>query len=104
VIRDFQVSDGGGFLELIQGLADAKDYLQNVDRRARELGTWLTGFELTPEQEQLLAHLSVEDLEGAEDLIEWRSRAQCSDDEFWADLRSLYEKRRIRLSVGRVRL
>lgn len=103
VIRDFPATDEGRFAELIQGLAEAKSYLQEIDRRSRQLGNWLTVFELTPEQEQLLSHLSVEGMDTMEDLIEWRSRVSCSDDEFWANLRSLYEKRRVRLSVGRVR-
>lgn len=103
VIRDYSVAGEGVFADLVKALASAKAQLQGIDRRARELGIWLTRFELTPEQELLLTHLTTEDLDSTEDLIEWRSRIRCSDDEFWASLRDLYEKRRIRLSVGRVR-
>jgi hypothetical protein len=103
-VRDFNAPDKGKFAELVQGLKDAAVSLQNYDRRTRELGMWLTVFQLTPEQEQLLTGLSIEGLESLEDLIEWRSKVNCPDDEFWANMRGLYEKRRIRLSVGRVRL
>lgn len=104
VIHDFPAPNEGGFADLVHGLANSKEWLRDIDRRARQLGSWLTQFELTPEQEQMLARLGVEDLDNAEDLIEWRNRVQCSNDEFWSNLRGLYEKRRIRLLVGRVRL
>jgi len=102
-IRDYPAHNEGSFGKLIQALTEGMSCLRDLERRARQLGSWLTEFELTPEQEQLLAHLNVEDLEESEDLIEWRGRVNCSDDEFWTNIRGLYEKRRIRLSVSRVR-
>lgn len=98
------IRDTSRFSELIRSLEQDKNLIRDISRQAQRLGNWLIEFELTPEQAALLTHLSVEDLETTEDLIEWRSRIPCSDDEFWFNLRGLYEKRRIRLSVGRVRL
>ncbi len=103
LIRDFPAVGEGRFVELIRGFVNVRNMLAQLTEQTDELSHWLADFALTTEEQFVFDQLHVDDIESSEDLIEWRNRAQVSDDVFWTTVRSLYEKQRIRIFVSRVR-
>lgn len=103
VIRDFPSSDAGRFAAVVGELSTIRDRLRDSEQQMRQLDSWLREFKLSPAEDQTLQRLSVSDPEALEDLVMWRKAASLNDDEFWWIVRTLYDKRRIRILIGRVR-
>ena len=94
----------GVYSEVIKELVDVRDEMAQMSRRARDIGTWLTQFELSPLEQALQESFPNGNIDVMIDLLEWRNcQPNIGQDDFWTALRGLYEKRRIRLDVGSVR-
>ena len=102
-IQGFSQDGKGVYVALLQVIVDGRDKAAEIYRRTKQLSEWLIAIKLSPEEELVLERLPIEDLESTIDLVEWRSRVSIPPEEFWRLLRSLYEKRYIRLNIGRVR-
>jgi hypothetical protein len=103
VIRDFPSPGEGRFAAVVDQLSSVRDRLRDTEQQMRQLDGWLREFKLSPAEDQTLQRLGVSDPEDLEDLVMWRKSASLNDDEFWRIVRTLYDKRRIRILVGRVR-
>ncbi|MBI5668047.1 MAG: hypothetical protein HZC41_08555 [Chloroflexi bacterium] len=103
VIRDFTSANEGQFAQLVSDFVGVRDALRDIDGHCKQLRTRLADAELSPQEQIAFDQLQADDIENGEDLIEWQRRVPLSEDEFWAALRGLYEKRRIRQIVSRVR-
>lgn len=102
-IQDFPRADGGAFSRLIRQISEARDLAAALSQRIRGLTDWLSSMSLTDDEQKLLERLPLEGSELTIDLVDWRTAARVSDDQFWSTFRSLYEKRRVRILIGRVR-
>jgi hypothetical protein len=105
VLRDFSAQDGGRFSELINEITDAREALRELVAQFRRIDQQFQSVRLSPEEELLLQRLPIHDDKPDVfiDLVEWRKNADMSTDEFWRLVQGLYDKRRIRLNVGKVR-
>lgn len=104
IIRDFPASNMGRFAELLHEVAKVRDDLKSILERAKTLTQHVTASNLTFEEDTLLQQLQIGDLDTSIDILDWLKNTNVSTDDFWRLLRCLYDKRRIRLSVGRVRI
>ena len=102
-IRDFPRNEGGAFRQIIQTLRVMVDLVAKLDVQLRDLANWLRSIALTTEEHMLLEKLAEGDIDMTIDLVEWRRTVLLNEDEFWATFRSLFEKRRIRSFISRVR-
>jgi uncharacterized coiled-coil DUF342 family protein len=103
IIRDFNANGAGQFNEICNTLVSALRASRDLADGTRRLGQWLTEISLTPEEEQLIAHLRSEDTDNTTDILNWLDSTNMPPDEFWNVMRTLYEKHRIRVLVSRVR-
>lgn len=105
VLQDFPTQDTGRFSELISEINAAREALRDVFIQFRHIDQQFQSVRLSPEEELLLKRLPIHDdkPETLIDLVEWRKNADMSTDDFWRLLQGLYDKRRIRLNVGKVR-
>jgi cell pole-organizing protein PopZ len=69
--------------------------------RIRRLGHWLNEVALTPQEQAAYERLGHGEA-AEDDLAGWRAATGLDDDTFWRVARGLFEKRRIRIQVGRV--
>jgi hypothetical protein len=103
VVRDFPASDEGQFSQLVSHLVTAQQMLATLDQAAKTLRNSIGEFELSPEENLMFEQLPAIANDEV-DLVEWRKQLpQITDDDFWRNLRGLYEKRRVRLVVELVR-
>lgn len=102
LIRDFPAPDEGQFAVVVAELSRIKDGLRESDQQVREMDAWLRQMGLRPEEQAVLDCLEVGPDELI-DLVDWRADAGRGDDEFWKIVRALFEKRRVRLQVSRIR-
>lgn len=92
------------FPSMIEHLVAVRDRMAGMQKRTQTISEWLTRFDLSPLEQILLDGFPDETGDRLLDLVELRNcRPDLSPDEFWEALRGLYEKRRVRLSVGSVR-
>jgi hypothetical protein len=102
-IRDFPGPNEGSFAELVAKLAQIRGGLAESDRRVRDMDTWLRQMDLSGAEQAVLERLDEAGLEELVDLVDWRASAKRDDDEFWKTVRALFEKRRVRIQVSRIR-
>lgn len=101
-INDFPVEGEGQFHQLLQGLGRVRDRVTEIHPRAESLSKVLQDLELTGPEEQLIKKLPTEG--DATEVSELRQVAtRLSEDDFWAALRGLHAKRRLRITVEPVR-
>jgi hypothetical protein len=103
VIRDFPGPDEGQFAEIVAELARIRSGLAESDHRVREMDAWLRQMGLSNEEQAVLDRLDAAGAEELVDLVDWRASAGRNDDEFWKIVRTLFEKRRVRIQVSRIR-
>jgi hypothetical protein len=106
VLRDFPTQDSGQFSLLIGEIEAARAALRQLAAQFRRIDQQFQSVRLSPEEELLLRCLPIHDdkPDVFVDLVEWRKHADnMSADEFWRLVQGLYDKRRIRLNVSRVR-
>lgn len=105
VLRDFPTQDSGQFYQLLTEITDIRDALRTVSAQFKQIDQQFQSIRLSPEEEMLMECMPVTDDKPDifVDLVEWRQNANVSADDFWRLLQGLYDKRRIRLNVGKVR-
>lgn len=105
VLQDFPTHDSGQFYQLISKIDTAREELGELSAQFRHINQQFQSVRLSPEEERLLQQLPIPDdrPDTFIDLVEWRKNADTSSDDFWRLLQSLYDKRRIRLNVSKVR-
>ncbi len=105
VLHDFPTQDSGQFHLLVQELSMARDMLRDVSAQFRRIDQQFQSVRLSPEEELLMQRLPINDDKPDTfiDLVDWRQNAEMPADDFWRVLQGLYDKRRIRLNVGKVR-
>jgi hypothetical protein len=102
VINDFPQEGEGQFHHLLQQLGQVRDRLGELHPRVESLNSVLQALELTGPEEQLIKVCPSEN-EVAE-VSELRQMAKrLTEDDFWAALRGLHAKRRLRITVEPVR-
>lgn len=105
MLQDFPAQDSGQFYQLIVEIGATIEALRELVAQFRSIDQKFQSVRLSPEEESLMRRLPINDDKPDTfiDLVEWRQSAEISADEFWRLLQGLYDKRRIRLSVGKVR-
>jgi hypothetical protein len=103
IIRDFPDPNEGRFAEIVSELARIRSGLAESDHRVREMDAWLRQMGLSNEEQAVLDRLDAAGAEELVDLVDWRASAERNDDEFWKTVRVLFEKRRVRIQVSRIR-
>lgn len=103
VIRDFPGPDQGQFAEIVARLGQIRAGLSEGDRQVREMAAWLQQMDLNGAEQAVLDCLDGTGAEELVDLVDWRSAARRNDDEFWKIVRTLFEKRRVRIQISRIR-
>jgi hypothetical protein len=105
VLRDFPTHDSGQFHLLMSEIGSVRDTLRDLSAQFRRIDQQFQSVRLSPEEEMLMQRLPIADEKPDTfvDLVEWRQNADLSVDDFWRLLQGLYDKRRIRLNVGKVR-
>ncbi|MBV6438328.1 MAG: hypothetical protein AELANPGJ_03630 [Anaerolineae bacterium] len=103
VLLDFPDSETGAFHQLIIDVLDVRDRLGEASTRFRTMDERFQAISLTHSEEQLLGTLPVNSPDDFVDLVEWRQRSNATNEDFWRLLQSLYDKRHIRINVGKVR-
>lgn len=101
-IQEYPTEEGGAFGRIVRTLSGLLNDVGKLAKQSKELASWLQSIALTTEEQLMLEKLDG-DVETSVDLIEWRNTVPLTDDEFWATFRNLYEKRRIRSFISRVR-
>lgn len=101
VIQDFPAPDQGLFSELVAHLSQIQQELGALTRQYDGLNNSISDFKLSPEEQ--FAFNELEQLDGEIDLIDRRNRVKSSPEDFWKAVRGLYEKRRIRVLIEKVR-
>jgi hypothetical protein len=105
VLHDFPAQDSGQFYLLIVKIGAAREALRDLSAQFRRIDQQFQSVRLSPEEELLMQRLPINDdkPDTFVDLVEWRQSVEMSADDFWRVLQGLYDKRRIRLNVGKVR-
>lgn len=108
MVSDFPAPGEGAFTNVLVSLHVLVENLGQLDDRRRKLDSWIKTIQLSDTESiglrELEAMLGSESLEVHLDLAEWRSKSSVRDrDAFWALVRSLNEKQRVRITVSRVR-
>ncbi len=105
VLRDFAAQNSGRFSELINEINATREALSELSAQFERIDQQFQSVRLSPEEELLLKRLPIHNdkSDGFIDLVEWRKNADMSTDDFWRLVQGLYDKRRIRLNVGKVR-
>jgi hypothetical protein len=96
-----QLDDEAVVATRVDELARLQQALDASRAQIRRLGQWLDRVALTPQEQAAYDRLGQGEAV-AEDLVGWRAAMGLDDDTFWRVARGLFEKRRIRLHVGRV--
>ena len=96
-----QPNDGATFTALTEEMAKLRQNLDASGRQIRALGQWLNRVALTPQEQSAFDRLRHGET-AEEDLAGWRAATHMDDDAFWRTVRGLYEKRRIRVQIGRM--
>lgn len=105
VLQDFPTQDTGQFHQLIGEIGAAREALRELSAQFRRIDQQFQSVCLSHEEELLLQRFPMHDDKPDTfiDLVEWRKNADMSTDDFWRLLQGLYDKRRIRLNVGKLR-
>lgn len=105
VVFDFPAQDKGQFHYLISEIDTSRHALGELSSQFRRIDQQFQSVRLSPEEELLMQRLPISDdrPDTFIDLVEWRQNAEMTTDDFWRILQGLYDKRRIRLNVGKVR-
>lgn len=105
ILQDFPTHDDGDYYRLIETIGDSTEDLKNLSTEWHHIDQRLQLISLSSDEEEFLRQLPLPDdrLDTYVDLVEWLQSSKLSSDAFWQLLQSLYDKRRIRLNVGRVR-
>lgn len=99
---DFPVEGEGQFHRLLQSLGAANDQFPTLHRRVESLSGKLRELRLTGPEEAVLQVLGAES--AAAEIGTLRPRARrLQDDEFWAAMRGLHAKGRVRITVEPIR-
>jgi hypothetical protein len=102
VINDFPQEGEGQFHHLLQQLGQVRDQLSELHPKVELLNSVLQALELTGPEEQLIKACPFEN--EATEVSELRQIAKrLTEDDFWAALRGLHAKRRLRITVEPVR-
>ncbi len=102
IINDFPETGEGQFHQLIQAVGRVRDRISELHPRVESLNKVLQDLELTGPEEQLLKKLPTET--ETMEVSELRQVAtRLSENDFWAALRGLHAKRRLRITVEPVR-
>ncbi len=102
-LHDFPAQDSGQYSQIIAGIIEARKVLGDLSSQFRAIDQQFQAARLSPEEETMLQMLQLSDVDTFIDIVEWRQNAGIAADDFWRLLRSLYDKRRIRINVGKVR-
>lgn len=101
-VKGFPEEGEGQFHKLLQELGQIRDRVRELHPRVESLNSVLQSLELTGPEEQLLTAFPAEP--EVTEVSELRQTAKrLSDDDFWAALRGLHAKRRLRVMIEKVR-
>lgn len=103
VLCDFPAQDSGQFYSLIREVEVCRDELAELSIQYQRINQHFKSIQLSPEEAEMMQTLDIQDVDTFVDLVEWRQSTNTSGDDFWRILRSLYEKRKIRIRIGKVR-
>lgn len=95
IIRDYPADEDGQFADLLDELSSSLAAIKGLSETKKVVENKIVDIELTAEGEQLFKALP----QTAQELNILRAQVPHSDNQFWATLRELHEKRRIRISV-----
>jgi hypothetical protein len=102
LINDFPQEGEGQFHLLLQQLGQIRDQVGELHPRVESLSSVLQALELTGPEEQLIKACPSENR--ITEVSELRQMAkQLTEDDFWAALRGLHAKRRLRITIEPVR-
>jgi hypothetical protein len=101
VIRDFAARNPERFQNIVNHLISSKSMYSDLKEEQNKITRWLDTISLTPDEEHVLQTLDGTITET--DMGVWRENSDVSDDTFWAAMRALYEKHRIRINISRIR-
>lgn len=103
IIRDFPTQNTGQFTRLTEEIIKVRDTLKDISGRSRLLSQKLKEISLTPQEEALLSKFPTENAEISVDIVDWLRHSGVSPEDFWRLIHALYDKRRIRINLSRMR-